>query len=69
MSDLITRRAAHRLRVGERFIFDQDLGGEGEILTVESTASMFGTITVWTKELDHTLDVGASTFLTLAGTP
>jgi len=67
MSEWTVRKRAELLRPGDRFIFSDDLGGEGEVVTVESrSANMFGTIEVQTEELDFTLDLGNTQFVTVA---
>lgn len=67
MSDWTVRKVADELRPGDRFIFSDDLGGEGEIVTVEErSANMFGTIEVATEELDFTIDLLDRQMVTLA---
>ena len=59
--------AADNLKPGDRFIFGEDLGGEGEVVTVESRSpNMFGTIEVQTEELDFDIDLDVSQFVTAA---
>lgn len=69
MSEWTVRKAAHQLQPGDRFILDEELGGEGETLTVESAAGFYGTVEIQTEELDFTIDLQASTFVTMAGGP
>jgi hypothetical protein len=59
------RKTADALRPGDRFIFSDDLGGEGEVLTVESTANSFGTIEVATEEVDFTIDLNHNTWVNI----
>lgn len=66
MGEWTVLKAAYALRPGDRFIFSDNLGGEGEVLTVESIANSFGTIEVATEELDFTLDVGDKTMVTMS---
>lgn len=55
-----TLKFANELRAGDKFIFGEDLGGEGEVLTVDSSVTYYGTTYVGTEELDFTIDmVGA----------
>src|SRR4029453_13729730 len=61
----IIRKAASGLRPGGRFVFSDDIGGDGDVVTVESAASMFGTVEVRTEELDFTLNLVAGTLVTL----
>jgi hypothetical protein len=65
-SEWTVRKIASLLRPGERFVFADDLGGEGQTLTVESTANSFGTIEVATEELDFTVDLGSRQMVTMA---
>jgi len=61
------RKVAGELRPDERFIFADDLGGEGEALTVVAVgADMFGTTEVEVEELDFTLDIGTNQMVTMA---
>lgn len=67
MSEWLVRKTAHALRPGDRFIFADDLGGEGEALTVVAVgADMFGTTEVDVEELDFTLDLGTNQMVTMA---
>ena len=65
--DWTVRKAAGLLVPGERFIFADDLGGEGETLTVVAVgADTYGTTEIEVEELDFTLDVGTRQFVTMA---
>jgi hypothetical protein len=67
MSEWLVRKVADALVPGDRFIFSDDLGGEGEVVTVESrSANMFGTIEVDTEELDFSLNLGDRQMVTMA---
>jgi len=66
MSEWLVRKVASELRPGERFIFADDLGGEGEVVTVESLATFFGTTEVAVEEFDFTLDLGDRQMVTMA---
>lgn len=69
MSEWQVRKTARVLESGDRIIFSDDLGGEGEVLTVESATNLMGTMAVETEELDFTLDLDQSTMVTMAATP
>lgn len=66
MSEWTVKKAARALRPGDRFIFADDLGGEGEVVTVESAANLFGTVEVQTEELDFTIDLNFNQVVTMA---
>jgi hypothetical protein len=66
MSDWVVVKAADMLRPGDRLIFGPEIGGEGEVLTVESIANHFGTTEVATEELDFTIDLIGSQPVTIA---
>jgi hypothetical protein len=60
------RKAAGLLKPGERFIFAEEFGGEGEVLTVRAiSADMFGTTEIEVEELDFTLDFGTKQWVTM----
>jgi hypothetical protein len=53
VSGWTVRKAAWLLQPGERFVFDGDLGGEGEVLTVVSVLEQDGlAVHIRTRELD-----------------
>jgi hypothetical protein len=60
------RTAAAKLTPGARFVSTTELGGGGQTLTVESIASLFGTVAVATEELDFEVELTASQWVTLA---
>lgn len=61
------RKSVRLLRPGERFVFAEELGGEGEVLTVRwVSADMFGSTEIGTEELDFDLDVTSKTWVTMA---
>lgn len=67
MGDWIVRKAAGLLKPGERFVFSEDLGGEGQVLTVTAvSADMFGDTEIATEELDFDLDVRTKQWVTMA---
>jgi hypothetical protein len=59
------RKAAMLLTPGERFIFAEDIGGEGEVLTVVSATDTFGTTEIETEELDFPIDVISKQWVTM----
>jgi hypothetical protein len=62
----LVRKAAGLLKPGERFIFAEEFGGEGEVLTVRAiSADMFGTTEIEVEELDFTLDFGTKQWVTM----
>lgn len=64
--DWTVRKAAGLLKPGEKFIFADDMGGEGETLTVVAvSADMFGTTEVEVEELDFTLDLSTTGWVTV----
>ena len=67
MSEWTVRKSVRLLREGDRFIFAEELGGEGEVLTVTGiSADMFGDTEVYTEELDFNLDVSSTQMVTMA---
>jgi hypothetical protein len=65
MSEWVVRKLASELKPGDRFVFDEDLGGEGDVVTVESATDVWGTIEVQTEELKDTVDIDMNTFVTM----
>jgi len=59
------RKTADALRPGDRFIFADDLGGEGEVLTVEGAANSFGTIEVAVEEFDFTIELNYNQWVSM----
>ena len=68
MSEWTVRIRADLLKPGDRFIFADEIGGEGETLTVEWAGNSFGTLSIGTEELDFELDVSASQMVTIVET-
>lgn len=66
MSDWNVVKAADSLAPGDRVIFGEEIGGEGDVVTVESIANYYGTTEVQTEELDFTIDVISSQPMRLA---
>lgn len=62
----VVRKTARALESGDRFIFSEKLGGEGQTVTVDTTVDNFGTVLIYTEELDYTLDVTDTTWVELA---
>jgi hypothetical protein len=42
---------------GDRIIFSAGMGGEGEVVTVESVSQALGTASIHTEELDFPIEV------------
>jgi hypothetical protein len=59
-------RTADRLEPGQKFIFAEDLGGEGEELTIVSVSNSFGTVSIETEELDFDVEINYKTWVKLA---
>lgn len=66
MSEWTVRKRADLLVPGDRFIFAEELGGEGEVLTVESAGKAFGDVEIQTEEIDFCIDLSDTTMVTLA---
>lgn len=64
--EFIVSQPASQLRQGDRFIFAEDIGGEGEAVTVVSTVDTFGTIAIETEELDFDIEVLAHQWMQIA---
>lgn len=47
-----SKKKSRELESGERIIFTEAMGGEGEILTVEEVTDSYGTIEIHVEELD-----------------
>lgn len=58
-------KRADQLRPGDRFIFTQELGGEDEVVTVDSLAVYFGTAEVGTEEVDFTISMLTSQMVSI----
>ena len=67
MSDWTVRKRAGALLPGDRFIFDEGIGGEGETLTVECIMCPYGIVEIQTQERDFSISVLPSEMLTMAG--
>jgi hypothetical protein len=46
------QKPARELTAGDRIIFSDEMGGEGEVVTVESATNLLGSIAIHTEELD-----------------
>lgn len=60
MSEFIVKVKADTLTPGQRIVFAEEFGGEGEVVTVSGTGNYFGTVAVNTEELDFELMFNAS---------
>lgn len=49
------RKRAGALQYGDRFVFEEVLGGEGDHATVEAVTDFYGTVTVDTVEFGDLL--------------
>lgn len=68
MGEWLVRKAAGLLKPGEQFIFADDLGGEGETVTVVAVGpDMFGTTEIEVEELDCTIETLTKQWVTMAG--
>jgi DNA-binding MurR/RpiR family transcriptional regulator len=67
MSDeWVVRKTAQALRPGDRFIFTEEMGGEGEVVTVVSLADTYGIAVIETEELDFAIEAMSHQWLTIA---
>jgi hypothetical protein len=67
MSDWKVRKAARLLQPGERFIFTEDFGGQGETLTVATAVDLYGVTVIETEEYDDcTLEIGSKQWVTMS---
>lgn len=62
MSVQQTRKPSIRVRPillvpGDRIIFSAGMGGQGEVVTVQTVSQAFGTASVYTEELDFAIEV------------
>lgn len=64
--EFVASKPASELRPGDRFVFAEDLGGEGEVVTVASTGDAFSTLAIETDELDFDIEVVSSQMVTIA---
>lgn len=62
-----TLKFANELRTGDRFIFAEELGGEGEVVTVDSSVTYYGTTMIGTEELDFTIELVGAQPVTVLG--
>lgn len=58
--EFIVKVRADTLTPGQRIVFSEEFGGEGEVVTVAGTGHSFGTVAVNTEELDFELMFNAS---------
>jgi hypothetical protein len=63
--DWVVKKAAKSLVPGDKFIFDPEFGGEGEVVTVTGAGKWFGSVGVNTVEVDFELAFTAETMLTM----
>lgn len=56
--EFIVSKPANQMRPGDRFIFTEEMGGEGEVFTVTGVgADMFGSMEIEVEEVDFLIDV------------
>lgn len=53
------RKPAGQMQPGDRFIFSDSMGGEGEVLTVVSIDEFAGIVDIATEELDFSIQAMA----------
>lgn len=63
------RKLAHTLKAGDRIIFTEDIGGEGETLTVDAIFSIMGTVGISTEECDFAINTQPDQWITIATDP
>lgn len=64
--EFVVSKPASQMRQGDRFIFSDDLGGEGEVVTVVSLVDTLGTVAIETEELDFDIEVTAHQWMQIA---
>lgn len=67
----IVSKPARELRAGDRFVFTDAMGGEGEVVTVAFTCGVFdyGTTCITTLELDFEIEWPANSIVPLCIQP
>lgn len=59
-------KSVDELRIGDRFVFSPEYGGEGEVLTVDGgVVNLMGTRVVPVAELEEPIEFHAPTFVQL----
>ena len=58
---------ADKLTPGMQFVFEDQIGGEGEVLTVTGIGIYFGTVSISVEEEDFDIDVTTTTMLSVVG--
>lgn len=65
-SDWTVVLRADLVRPGQQFLFSEELGGEGEWVTVvANSGNLFGTVALETEEFDFDIEVQNTTMLTV----
>lgn len=59
-------KPAKEMRPGDRFIFSEEMGGEGEVVTVERIIEYAGLVDIVTEELDFRIQAMAHQWLEIA---
>ena len=61
------RKSVEALKPGDRFIFDEEFGGEGEVVTATGPATnLMGTRVLTTEELDFDLEFATNAWVKIA---
>jgi len=64
--EFVVSKPASQMRPGDRFIFDEEMGGEGEVVTVVSLTDTYGIAVIETEELDFAIEALSHQWLTIA---
>jgi hypothetical protein len=59
------QKTADALKPGDRIIFSEAMGGEGQVLTVDTIANYFGTVDITTLELDFDLSASENQWISI----
>lgn len=65
--DWTVRKTVENLKAGDRIIFDEEFGGEGEVVTAEGPAmNLMGTRVLNVEELDFPLEFATNAWVKIA---
>lgn len=59
------QKTADALNPGDKIIFSEALGGEGQVVTVDTIANYFGTVDITTWELDFDISAGEKQWISI----
>lgn len=59
------QKTADALKPGDKIIFSEAMGGEGQVLTVDTIANYFGTVDITTMELDFDISANANQWISI----